>query len=197
MLKKVSGTLEAPRKPEKSEVPESSRHLFQQAAKAIHRRESDKMNEPLAERRMTWRFIRGNAVQIVIGAVLVAAVSIAVFVWMPYQKELRIARAIDASGGRVEWKFCGPDWIPSFIQNGVPFLSRIDEFTGTSDSDLLRFDVGGLARLTAVGLEGTDVTDVGVERVLGLRWLTGLSFRRSKVTDAGLVHLKGLGGSSK
>ena len=33
LLKKVSGTLESPRQPEKSEVPESSRHFFQQAVR--------------------------------------------------------------------------------------------------------------------------------------------------------------------
>jgi len=82
------------------------------------------MVEPPPEPLMTWRFIRQNAVQFMIGALLVAAVSTAVFVGMPYQREQRIAGEMQAVGGRVEFRDSEPNWIPHSIQERVPFLKR-------------------------------------------------------------------------
>lgn len=69
----------------------------------------DSMNEPSPEPMMTWRFVRVIALRIVIGAILVVIVSMAVFVWMPYQRELGIAREVEALGGTVSFQYNGPD----------------------------------------------------------------------------------------
>ena len=74
--------------------------------------QSETMNETTPATVMTWRFLRRHFVRIVIGVVLVVAVSITVFVWMPYQRELRIARLIRSLGGKVHMESCGPNWVP-------------------------------------------------------------------------------------
>ena len=84
------------------------------------------MSEPLPEPLMKWRFIRVNAVRIVFGAVLVAAVFGAMLVWMPYQREWGIARRIESLGGTVNWSYCGPDWIPPSIQDRLKLFNRIE-----------------------------------------------------------------------
>lgn len=175
------------------------------------------MSEPSAESLMTWRFIRRHSVRIVGGAVLVTAVSIAVFVWMPYQRELRIARKIEAVGGKVDFQFCGPSWIPQLIRKTVPLFDRI-QYVNLHGTEAVPADVlaefgslhgleglglggtqiagleqlKGIVRFNVLVLSGTKVTDAGLEHVQGLRNLKDLQLYETHVTDAGLEHLKGL-----
>src|SRR4030042_1383652 len=49
-----------------------------------------------------------------------------------------------------------------------------------------------LLRLQSLGLNGTNVTDAGLEHLKGLTELTRLALYDTKVSDLGLRHLKGL-----
>ena len=50
---------------------------------------------------MVWQFLRRHFVRAVIGAALAAAVYGMLTVWMPYQREQRIAKEIESLGGVV------------------------------------------------------------------------------------------------
>ena len=52
--------------------------------------------------------------------------------------------------------------------------------------------VKALTTLQWLDLGGTNITDIGLERLKGLTELRLLRLTGTKITDAGLVHLKGL-----
>jgi len=152
------------------------------------------MDEPSSEPLTTWRSIRVNGVRIVIGVVLVAVVSVAVFVWMPYQREQRIAREIESHGGQVSSKYAGPDWMPRLIRKLPSYLDRIQSVdlsnTQVTDSGLEHLKT--LNNLKVLGLNDTPVTDAGLEYLKGLTNLANLGLVYTQVTDAGLENLKGM-----
>ena len=140
------------------------------------------------------RFIRRNVVRIVIGAVLVMAVYGALLVWVPYQREQRIAKEIQAYGGEVGFQYCGPTWIPKFMRDRTTLFSRA---TYLSLDDTQVTDAGlehlkGLTSLRSLFLGDTYVTDAGLEHLKGLTNISLLRLNNTRVTDAGLEHLKGL-----
>ena len=74
------------------------------------------------ERLKVWQFLRRHFVRIVIGAVLAVAIYGMLMVWMPYQREQRIAKAIESHGGRrVRILWAGLD---SAIHSGPDALAR-------------------------------------------------------------------------
>ena len=127
------------------------------------------MNEPFHESLTVWRFIRRHFVRIVIGAVLAVAVYGMLAIWMPYQRERRIAQKIEALGGYVVFKFAGPYWIPQSMWDRATLFNRV------------------------LGLDLYDdrITDAGMEHVKGLTNLIIVDLRSTQVTDSGLEHLKG------
>ena len=129
-----------------------------------------RMNEPFHEPLTVWRFIRRYFVRIVIGAVLVAMVYGALLVWVPYQREQRIAKEIEAYGGKFGYQYFGPKWIPQSMRDRATLFIRI----------------------TALDLRNTQITDAGLEHLKGLTNLVCVYLRYTQVTDAGLEHLKGL-----
>ena len=62
---------------------------------------------------------------IAICAVLLVAVGGALVVWLPYQREQRVARMIESHGGDVAYQYCGPDWIPQSLKDRLRFLDQI------------------------------------------------------------------------
>ena len=63
---------------------------------------------------------------------------------------------------------------------------------GTQVTDAGLEHLKGLTRLQSLDLSGTQVTDAGLEHLKGLTQLQWLSLEGTQVTDAGLEHLKGL-----
>lgn len=167
------------------------------------------MVEPIPEPLMTWRFFRTYAVRIVIGAVLVASASIAVFSWVPYQREQRIARKIEAFDGTVVWQYNGPKWIPKAVHDRLRLWHRIEsvglrEFVSdmhgnydgettikTVPLDLLG-DIGTLACLKVLFAKHTDVDDDGLKHLSELTALEDLDLEGTRITDRGLEHLKSM-----
>jgi hypothetical protein len=134
------------------------------------------------------------AVRIVIGALLAAVVSIAVFVWMPYQRELGIARRIQEFSGKVQWTYSGADCVPQSIRGRLPFCERICrvDLDNTQVTDAGFEHLKGLANLVVLKLRNTQVTDVGLEHLKGMTKLEIINLSGTRLTDAGLEHLKGL-----
>jgi internalin A len=62
------------------------------------------------------------------------------------------------------------------------------------DTDQVLAHVGNLGRLEDLCLEGSSVSDTGLERLEGLSRLRRLNLDYTRVTDAGLAHLRGLSG---
>ena len=152
------------------------------------------MSERSPESVTVLRYIRRHFVRIVIGTVMMAAVYGAMLVWMPYQRELRIARKIEAVGGRVSWGYFGPTWFPRSIQNTPLFFDRIDSvgLPGKVVTSDLISNIATLTNLRSLGLNNTQVTDEGLKHLNGMVNLQNLLLEQTQATDAGLEHLKGL-----
>lgn len=176
---------------------------------------NDPMDETTPKPLIVWRFIRRHFVRIVIGAVLVAAVYGALLVCVPYQREQRIAREIEAIGGDAQIEYLGPSWVPQIIQEWLPWWNRIRvvnlqefaqfDFSGspptTQDattvpdkevSSYLLSQLGLLSSVEDLRLYDTQVTDAGLGYLRGLTNLERLILCNTHVTDAGLVHLRKL-----
>lgn len=147
--------------------------------------------------------LRRYAAGIVIGAVLMVAVYGAISVSMPYRRELRIQREIEAYGGRALFLYCGPSWVPPFIQNRLPWYDRIlivdlpfhilsEENPPRSSRNELISELGSLSYLEQLDLNGTVIDDAGLKQLSPLARLDSLKLRSTHITDVGLVHLKGM-----
>ncbi len=155
------------------------------------------MDETPRESVMAWQFLRRHFVRITAIACLLVALFGAVLVVMQYQREKRIAGEIESHGGRVEFVYGGPNWIPQSVSDRLPFLDRIDAvyldylLEEAASMELLS-ELELLTNLTFLKLEDTPVTNAGLERLTGLTNLDNLILNNTQVTDDGLEHLKGL-----
>src|SRR5260221_14299778 len=150
------------------------------------------MDEPLRGPVITWRFIRRYFVRIVIGSVLAVAAYSAVSVYATYQREQRIAKRIEDTGGSIEFRYDGPDWIPQSARERLPFLARIRTVMVTDFPAELFSELGSLIRLEALHFYDQQITDAELAHLKGLKNLKSLYFMRIQITDAGLEHLNGL-----
>lgn len=152
------------------------------------------MGEIPREPVMVWQFLRRHFVRIVMAVVLMAAVYGVVSVYATYQRELRIAKAIESHGGGVFFLFVGPGWIPQTLQNRLPFLDRICQVCQlgpAAPSDFL-CELGSLHSLEDLHLENTQANDAVLKHFTGLTNLKALYLNDTQVTDAGMEQLKGL-----
>ena len=124
---------------------------------------------------------------------MIATVCIAVFVWMPYQKELGVARKIASPHVTLQWSYCGPIWIPQSAWDRLPFFYRIN-FVGLDGQPSLPplSELGSLTSLGSVCLNGNQFTDASLEQLKGLTDLVVLNLSATKVTDGGLEQLNKL-----
>ena len=152
------------------------------------------MNEIPREPSTAWWFSRKAAVLIVADAMLMLALVGAACVYLPYQRELQIARQVESVGGEVGVRFCGLDWTPNSVQVRLSFWNRISS-VGLQDTQISDTGLESLKELTSLTyhyLNNTKITDIGLENLKGLTSLTDLSRDNTKITDAGLEHLQGL-----
>ncbi|WP_010583279.1 leucine-rich repeat domain-containing protein [Schlesneria paludicola] len=144
----------------------------------------------------TRRFLRSYLGWIVLTLMLIAVIQ-SYILWAfvsSFQDERRIAAKIESLGGRVEFRFTGPMWVPKSIRShgGVTSISLT-----TTDRPLpaeLLSEIGTLKELKTLWLLGPQVTDVAVEKLVGMKNLTGLYLGYSQLSDRGIEHLKGLSG---
>jgi len=143
------------------------------------------------------QFLRRHAVRIVIGTVLVMAVYGALLVWVPYQREQRIAKEMEAYGGIVEWQYFGPNWIPPSIQERLRFCNRIVAVT-IGNGRVIRTtpevfqSLGTLTRVRRLYLLTNRCDDACLEKLKHLTSLQMLYLYNADITDAGLEYLKGM-----
>lgn len=151
------------------------------------------MNETSREPVKASPFVLRHFLWFAIGSLLLVAVGGVLVCSMPSQEQ-QIAREIESSGGRVEFEFLGPDWIPTLIQNRLPFWNHITsvDFSGTPVTDAGLVPLKGLTNLMGLEVNNTKITDAGLEHLKGLTSLNWMDLSKTPITDAGLEHLKGL-----
>jgi hypothetical protein len=139
------------------------------------------------------RLQRRRTVQIAIAFVLSVALFGFLLVWMPYQREMRIARKIKASVGDVEIRFeCyGPAWLDPWVQRNLVVFDRIQSIylTECSHVSMIVADVKALSNIELLGFNGSDITDRELGHLKGLKTLRILDLRKTAITDAGLEQL--------
>jgi Leucine-rich repeat (LRR) protein len=152
------------------------------------------MDETSREPSTAWWLNRKYAMPIVAGALLTLALLGVACLYIPYQRERQLGLEIQSSGGFAEFEFSGPDWIPTRIQELLPFGNHITsvDFSRTSVKDAGLEPLKGLTSLNGLELNNTQITDAGLEHLKGLTSLNWIDLSHTQVTDAGLEHLKGL-----
>ena len=147
-----------------------------------------------------WQFLRRHFVRIVIGAVMAVVVYGLLTVWMPYQREQRIAKEILSDGGQVKFVYSGPDWLPQGVRKRLPFLERIHSVVLTGNfvgikpprqiPPTVLTELRSLTNLKMLVLDERQFGDTDLEGLSGLTQLEMLSLFHTQITDASVPHLK-------
>lgn len=109
------------------------------------------------------------------------------------KREQEAAAAIEKFGAWVEWSEPSESrWLRSLM--GDACFRRVVrvELNGTPVTDAGLQHLKGLDHLERLGLNQTRITDAGLEHLRGLNRLQVLGLMGTQITDAGLEHIKGL-----
>jgi hypothetical protein len=139
-----------------------------------------------------WRFIRSNAARITIGLMLAAAACGAVSIWMPYQRELRIARRIGEIDGKAAFDYNGPNWVPESTHRWLPFCSRIFHvsFYECKLPPRILLELKPLAHLSMLDFNNSSLTDADLEHSQEFTNVIYLILSSTQITDGGLEQVK-------
>ena len=139
------------------------------------------------------RFLRSYFGRIVVALILIVVISSSIWwqTFAEYQKELRIAQRIEASGGSA-----GFGGFPALFYSFYPFrvCARIN-FVLLADckkTERLLEQLKELRHLQHLNIRDTAVTDAELVNLQGQTSLVWLGLSDTKITDAGLNHLRGL-----
>jgi hypothetical protein len=112
-------------------------------------------------------------------------------IWMPYHRELNIARKIVSLGGSVQ-SDGGLQWAPLLFREKVILFDRIQTviLAGTTLPAELLSEIGQLANLQNLELQIEDLSDDGLEPLTRLRNLRHLNLDRTQTTPAGRAKLQ-------
>jgi hypothetical protein len=136
---------------------------------------------------------------ILLTTVLIAAAYVAASIWIPYSRELRIVRRIEAMGGEVETNVCLPEWIQERV--GWYRLQQYEVFDRVTAVDLHLVDVSDsdlailsdLSNLECLMLGRRNAWDVRWDRIAGPTPGDPAEFEgRKRITDEGLAQLMSL-----
>ena len=180
------------------------------------------MEETPSKSSTMWKFVRLSKIWIIVVLLLLSVVVPISSAFFQYQRELQIAKRINANGGIARFDYFGPTWIPLTIRNRTDVFNRVSQCELVDSSGLrgipleLVQDIKGLTKLRYLSLylpkagdaeldclkgltnlrelqgEGGLVTDAGMEKLKTLTNLESLHFSARQMTDDGIRHLKGL-----
>ena len=137
--------------------------------------------------------LRRQAVRIVIGTFLLAAIYGAMLVWLPYHREQRVAEKIRSVGGKVSGiYYIGPSQIPNSIAIRLKFLYRIVtvDFADGPDPTEALSSLKDLPYLHDLHLDRTQITDADLVEFETLSSLTELHLSGTKTTEHGRAMLQ-------
>jgi Leucine-rich repeat (LRR) protein len=110
------------------------------------------------------------------------------------RREREAATEIEKLGGKVAWsRPWGPRSSQRLLGDDLFGSVTIVVLDGTQVTDAGLEHLKGLGQLRQLEFRSTQVTDAGLEHLQGLKQLQWLALDETKVTDAGLEHLQGLG----
>lgn len=144
--------------------------------------------------RVSWRAAGKHLARILIGLILIALVATAVSIFSAYRREQEIARDILSAGGRVSFAYSGPDWMPQFFRNNLPYFARIRRVDLFNETSSATPQLGRLANLDVLVLKKSLITDDELQCLAGLNSLRELFLAETQVTDKGMARLKSLSG---
>jgi hypothetical protein len=147
-------------------------------------------------------FFRRYSIRIGLCFVLAFAFTVIEIFWVPYQREKRAEAYLQGVGGRTEWSYRGPPWLPKWMHPRLPVLWSVTQVKFDADglaASMVPTLRGSEARLSALDafpqiavldLGGDDVTDARLIRLEQLRTLTTLDLSGTKTTIEGRNHLR-------
>jgi hypothetical protein len=109
------------------------------------------------------------------------------------KRQREAAAAIRKLGGNVEWSNpSGPAWLRSLL--GDDYFEHVEDvdLEGTRVTDAGLETLKELNQLVTLALGNTKITDAALENLEGLNRLEALDLSATKVSDAGLERLKGM-----
>ena len=137
-------------------------------------------------------FFRRSFVRIALGFAIVTLTYRSLCIYIPYQRERRIALAIENDGlGKTIFEYVGPYWVPESVKLNVACFQRIAQVhirNGVPD-DAIR-EVGLLTNVRELLLEDVHISEDGWNQIKRLKRLTRLCITGKQFTDAELAHLK-------
>ncbi len=147
-------------------------------------------------------FFRRYSIRIAVCVVLVFAFAVIEAFWVPYQREKRAEAYIQSLGGRTEWSYRGPVWVPKSMHSRLPLMWSVTQVKyGTDDiptanvpiwrgSEARLGALDSLPRIAVLYLGSDDVTDAGLIRLEQLRSLTMVDLSGTKTTIEGRNRLR-------
>lgn len=112
--------------------------------------------------------------------------------WHEIRAQCNVVAEIRRAGGTVEYSAQGPEWLRRLLGDEW-FQRAFDAYLGPLTTDKDAEHLKWLTELQILWLNGTNITDAGLEYLRALPQLQEL-YLGPKITDAGLEHLKGLSG---
>ncbi len=112
-------------------------------------------------------------------------------IWMPYHRELHIARKIVSLGGSTQ-SDGGPQWGPQLFREKVILLDRIQtvKLAGTTLPAEMLSEIRQLANLEVLELQIEDLSDNELEPLKRLQNLRHLNLHRTQTSPAGRAKLR-------
>lgn len=129
------------------------------------------------------QFIKRYGVLLVIGTVLAALSYWTTSVYSEYQREKTIAAMISTSG-IVEYRYCGPNWVPQRLQKRLPWFDRITSVTlckNHTHVELCRLQ--SLPYLEELTLDFPNVTEFRIHVLQSLSKLKKLTLMEMHISE--------------
>jgi hypothetical protein len=136
------------------------------------------------------RFLRSGT-RVMIAVVLASLLYGVLAIWMPYHRELNIARKIVSLGGSCQ-SDGGLLWAPQLFREKVILFDRIQTVTlaGTTLPAEILSEIGQLANLENLKLQIEDLSDIELEPLTRLQNLRHLNLDQTQTTPAGRAKLQ-------
>jgi hypothetical protein len=137
---------------------------------------------------------RRHVLRIVIGAVLVALLYGVLTVVLPYQRELRIERKLESFDIEAIWVYCGPHFLPKWVQENSRVFDRIEFLSSSGEKIFSREESSEFVNVSNLrgfnGMLAFDFTDADLEPFKVLTRLESLHLENTQTTPEGRDRLR-------
>jgi hypothetical protein len=124
--------------------------------------------------------------RIVIGVVLVVLLDGVLTVVLLYQRELRIERKLESFDLETIWVYCGPQFLPKWVQENSRVFDRIEFLSSSGEKIFRREESSEFVNVSNLrgfnGMLGGDFTDADLESFKVLTRLESLNLENAQTT---------------